>query len=1033
MSLRLSLIAFTSLILSSLVLSAPSPPTLVYPLQLQRPPVARVNELWSWKLYPNTFTASSDSTISLSSQRLPTWATFDAASATFAGVPGSSDIGSTDVIIQANSSGIATGVTDDFVLVVVDAVGPFVRMSIASQIPSASNLGGGGTVVTPDGALRVPPGWSFSLGFQQYTFQTPNYDRIYYTAYETGLEVLPEWLNFDNETVTFGGVAPVMVGEFSITIFGSTIFGYGDVSQVFRLAVGYHSLELLSPLPALNTTRSDHVSYVIPLTSLRLDNSTITDVNLTSIAVDLTSYPYLTYDPATLTIKGTLSSTLQPLTGSIPIIFTDVYNDTVTTTLPFNVVSSLFTNATLPVLTVVAGTAFTDNLSTYASSKIASYSAIFSPSSVSQWLSFNPVTMTISGTPPAGIALAVTVQLSAFDSSDGVTSSASFAINVALPTPPASTTTSTSAQTSSTSSAADAAGGGGGLSQAAKLGIGISLGVVGGLIVLALLMSYCRQYVSEDGLGRAQRRDSSFLIFDQATITTAQNTKLNSQTTKATLAGIPTTMQEKKKQVIHTPPMQQSRSESIGEQQEKGDVIVKEASAKRFDLLGLLRGALPKKEMPIISLPISQNSLYGLGIGDTPPRSASSPRHATEEPRAPKVGPSSSARLADAESDLERSSSWESQGSSSWFYSEGSDSDGVMRRTRKPPSAPRQRRDFLPLPLRRLSPSVSRSYSHPAVRLVPSDSLPSNSDSTSDFDSRLFPPPMPPPHPLATGMSMHDIASNDESTLDSIVTEPRLIPFTQQRITTEPTSAEGLERQYPSQEAIRNNRDSEMMDADEMDESNLNRRSALYVAPTEPGSPVIAPIYFSTPSQYLSPNLSEYSERPVSHDERLIGSAVPTSSYIESRPLATRHQRTNTSSSYASSSREDGPAVIALLVGEPFRFTPRLNPAPSASIATPARAGPNRSTYFARVDRPGSPLNGSPLPPWCRFDENVLEIFGAPRSEDVGFLHIQIVERKVIPGSPKRGTNESEFEEVVGRYILEVSGDVTGVWEPITY
>ena len=66
-------------LLVTLGICAPAPANLVYPLQEQRPPVARVNETWSWTLLPGTFNASSGSTLTLSSRALPSWASFDAA------------------------------------------------------------------------------------------------------------------------------------------------------------------------------------------------------------------------------------------------------------------------------------------------------------------------------------------------------------------------------------------------------------------------------------------------------------------------------------------------------------------------------------------------------------------------------------------------------------------------------------------------------------------------------------------------------------------------------------------------------------------------------------------------------------------------------------------------------------------------------------------------------------------------------------------------------------------------------------------
>lgn len=222
------------LLLATLSLSAPSTPNLVYPLAAQLPPTARTEQIWSWTLLPGTFNASSGSTLSLSSRDLPAWAQFDANTWTFSGLPNVADLGSQLVTVQANASGAAEGISSVFELVVVETGLPYVRLSIEEQLPTAASFADGADL-TPDGALEIPPTWSFSLGFQQYTFENANRDRIYYDARLAGTTSLPSWLNFDNRTVTFDGVAPRETGEYEITIYGSERFGHGDVVQTLKL------------------------------------------------------------------------------------------------------------------------------------------------------------------------------------------------------------------------------------------------------------------------------------------------------------------------------------------------------------------------------------------------------------------------------------------------------------------------------------------------------------------------------------------------------------------------------------------------------------------------------------------------------------------------------------------------------------------------------------------------------------------------------------------------------------------------------
>jgi len=122
---------------------------------------------------------------------------------------------------------------------------------------------------------------------------------------------------------------------------------------------------------------------------------------------------------------------------------------------------------------------------------------------------------------------------------------------------------------------------------------------------------------------------------------------------------------------------------------------------------------------------------------------------------------------------------------------------------------------------------------------------------------------------------------------------------------------------------------------------------------------------------------------------------------------------------------------IRAIVGQPIRFTPRLDPPPFASInSSPGRGGPPKATYHAYLDTltlsPDSVDDRHALPPWLHFDANSIEIWGLPRRCDVGILPLMILERKSArtPGSPSRHQRDSidddTTETIAGRFELEV-------------
>ncbi|GAA5836519.1 hypothetical protein JCM11251_007100 [Rhodosporidiobolus azoricus] len=515
------------LCLLSVAHAAPSVPNLVYGLQAQLPPVARTNQAWSWTLLPGTFNASSDSTITLSSSDLPAWCDFDVASDTFYGLPSSDDIASTTVAVTANVTGVAEGATDSFTLLVVDSSAepaPYTRLPLEDQLASAAAVSGGGTL-TPDGALKVPPQWSFSFGFQQYTFENDERQRIYYQAYEEGRTSLPSWMIFDNRTVTFGGLAPLQEGDHTIVLHGSERYGYGDVSQSFRIVVTEHSFELLgtadavaanvsSVLPVVEGTPGGPVNYIIPLGDFRIDNSTVSAANLTSVEADFAAVnlsSFLTLDFPAMTVSGNLPFSLETGNHTVPLTFVDQYNTSLETNLTLSISSSLFNPAFFPqTVDVQVGKDFSQPLSPFFASSSSSsssshsdpsrlarrarhrrqassvpeatYSASIAPAEAQQWLTFSPSDLTFSGTAPSDIPSYrnATVEILATPSS-GAASRAKFVFAVV------SSSTNTTMHPIPPHPPSNSSG----LSRSAQLGLGLGLGLGGGLILLALLAFCC--------------------------------------------------------------------------------------------------------------------------------------------------------------------------------------------------------------------------------------------------------------------------------------------------------------------------------------------------------------------------------------------------------------------------------------------------------------------------------------------------------------------------------------------------------------
>ncbi|TNY18397.1 hypothetical protein DMC30DRAFT_59600 [Rhodotorula diobovata] len=500
-------------VLSGLAQLACAAPTLVYPLQDQRPPVARASQSWTFALLPETFSSSTSGTVSLAaSSNLPSWASFDAATATFSGTPSASDIGSAVVTVRATDLSDGTTAAGRFTLLVVDPStdpAPYVRLPLASQLASAAAISGGGTL-TPGGDLKVPPQWSFSFGFEQYTIENSLQQRMYYTAFVHGSTSLPSWVTFDNYTVTFNGLAPYTPGEYEIDVVASERFGYGDALQSFTIVISEHAFELVGTngtgsgtFPSVNATVGGPVNYTIPLDQLRIDNSTVNASDIASARADLTqsgAASFLSFDAAALNVAGEVPANFSP-TGAeglpIPLTLVDQNNDTLKANLSLVIFPSLFNTSALPaMIDVQVGKKFEQDLSAFlARSSSATparkralpsslsgftFNTSIAPTDAASWLSFDPSTFTLSGTAPASVPdyQNASVTLDAVDPSTSAISRASFVLSVIEGGGNSTYPTS--------SPSVDK-----GLSSSAKLGLGLGLGLGLPLLILALVLAAC--------------------------------------------------------------------------------------------------------------------------------------------------------------------------------------------------------------------------------------------------------------------------------------------------------------------------------------------------------------------------------------------------------------------------------------------------------------------------------------------------------------------------------------------------------------
>lgn len=252
LAILLSLCLFTVHGLATLIVNLP--------LQNQLAPTARVGQLYSWTFSDHSFTIDSGAPLSYTASGLPSWLSFNPENRTFSGTPSLGDEGLPRVNVTAHQG--SSSVSSHFSICVSSYAAPTLDVPLETQFqqsnPSLSSV----FVLDPTSALsfgrpalRIPPSWSFSIGFQSGTFS----DVIRYAVSRADGSAPPSWLRFDNVSGTLSGVAPyIRPGDpptvVPLSLHGVDQNGYSSAQSPFDVVVATHELKSIRPLPTINVT-----------------------------------------------------------------------------------------------------------------------------------------------------------------------------------------------------------------------------------------------------------------------------------------------------------------------------------------------------------------------------------------------------------------------------------------------------------------------------------------------------------------------------------------------------------------------------------------------------------------------------------------------------------------------------------------------------------------------------------------------------------------------------------------------------------
>jgi hypothetical protein len=169
-----------------------------YPLSAQIPPVARVDERFSFQFAPTTFQSDSDR-LQYSLVAGPSWLSLDSKSRTLSGTPHANDAGEIFITVAAAGSAGAVANMVSRLLVAKDT-GTKAQVNITEVLSQAGQLSGPRTV-------SIGPSKPFNISFPSDTF-IANSSSLSYIALLSDRTPLPAWISFDASTLHFAGTTP---------------------------------------------------------------------------------------------------------------------------------------------------------------------------------------------------------------------------------------------------------------------------------------------------------------------------------------------------------------------------------------------------------------------------------------------------------------------------------------------------------------------------------------------------------------------------------------------------------------------------------------------------------------------------------------------------------------------------------------------------------------------------------------------------------------------------------------------------------
>ncbi|CCF60243.1 hypothetical protein KAFR_0J01790 [Kazachstania africana CBS 2517] len=382
-----------------------------YPVNKQLPPIARIDETFSFTISNDTYLSEIDKNVQIvyDAYNLPSWLSFDSSSRTFTGTPSSSFLENDESTRYFNFTLQGTDPDDTQSLNVTYqlVVSNQSSVEIASNFNLLALLKNYGNTNGKDG-LILSPYEVFNVTFDRSTFTNDTLiTEIYGRSYQYNAP-LPNWLSFDATTLKFSGTAPVVNSDiapemyYPLVLIASEIEGYSSCEVEFQLIVGGHQLTTsIQNTILINVTDSGSFDYDIPLNYVYLDDVAINSTGLGSIEL-LDAPSWVTLNNTTL--SGTMAN--DSSTGNFSVAVYDIYEDVIYLNFEVESTSDLFAVSSLPNINATRGEWFEYTFlpSQFTDFSDTNVSITFTNTSQSHsWLSFMSSNLTMQGETPSDL------------------------------------------------------------------------------------------------------------------------------------------------------------------------------------------------------------------------------------------------------------------------------------------------------------------------------------------------------------------------------------------------------------------------------------------------------------------------------------------------------------------------------------------------------------------------------------------------------------------------------------------------------